>query len=221
MLEFTYQFLVLAISFGVLVISMLLFNFWMMGWVEVKRIVPIDMVDNKPVAIVFGAGLLRSGEPTAVLRDRVQTAVKLYQTGKVQKILMTGDNSYVDYNEPAAMHQYALDLGVPDDVIVLDYAGRRTYDSCYRAKEIFGVNDAILVTQHFHLIRALFLCRHLGLEAVGVEADNIQFRRGSILFWNIREIPARSVAMADLIFRPKPILGNPEYIFPEEPNATQ
>jgi len=79
---------------------------------------------------------------------------------------MSGDNRFVEYNEPEAMRQVALSLGVPDQDIVLDYAGRRTYDSCYRAKEIFGVREAILVTQKFHLARALFLCNALGLDGV-------------------------------------------------------
>ena len=210
------NFVLMVTTFFLLILAMVVFNFYLMGWLESSRIVSEKEVETQPVAIVFGAGLLRTGEPTAVLRDRVQTAVRLYQQGKVRKILMTGDNSTEYYNEPAAMHQYALDLGVPEDAIVLDYAGRRTYDSCYRAKEIFGVRRAILVTQRFHLIRALFLCRHLGLEAQGVEANNITYRRGSIMYWNLREMPARTVAMIDLILRPEPILGKQEYIFPEE-----
>ena len=85
---------------------------------------------------------------------------------------MSGDNRFVNYNEPEAMRQYALDLEVPDNAIVLDYAGRRTYDTCYRAKAIFGINSALLVTQQFHMPRALFLCNMLGVQAIGVEANN-------------------------------------------------
>ena len=172
---------------------------------------------QKPVAIVFGAGLWRDGSPTPVLRDRVATAANLYQNGKVQKILMSGDNSEIYYNEPEAMRQFALGLGIPDDAIVLDYAGRRTYDTCYRAQKIFGIKEAILVTQAFHLPRALYTCNMLGLPAIGVPADQRQYRRRSILFWNMRELPATLVALWEIHYtKPTPILGDPEPIFPLE-----
>jgi SanA protein len=172
-------------------------------------------VPVRRVAIVFGAGLTRNGEATAVLKDRVETGTRLYFSGKVEKLLMTGDNRFVDYNEPEAMRQYALSLGVPEKDIVLDYAGRRTYDSCYRAKAIFGVKEAILVTQKFHLARALFLCNALGLDGTGVEANNRVYLKRSLLFWNMRELPATVTAFADVLTRPLPVLGNPEPIFPE------
>jgi len=174
-----------------------------------------ETVPTQKVAIVFGAGLTRSGDATPVLKDRVTTAAELYFSGKVQKLLMSGDNSTANYNEPEAMRRYALTLGVPESDVVLDYAGRRTYDTCYRAKAIFGVRDAILVTQKFHLPRALFLCNVLGVNATGVVADNFNFRKRSLLFWNLREIPATVTAFSDVVTRPLPILGKPETIFPE------
>lgn len=176
-------------------------------------------VGNAPaerVAIVFGAGLARDGSPTAILRDRVETAVQLYWSGKVQKLLLSGDNRFASYNEPEAMRQYALSLGVPDDVIVLDYAGRRTYDTCFRAKAIFGLDSVLLVTQQFHLPRALFLCNALGLKAAGVEADNRRYWPLSLLVWNVREILATVSAFVDVyITKPIPVLGSPEPIFPK------
>src|SRR5260221_2047315 len=111
-----------------------------------ERTYDVSAVPAQKVAIVFGAGLTRSGEATPILKDRVETAAKLYFAGKVEKLLMSGDNRFLNYNEPEAMRQYALALGVPNADIVLDYAGRRTYDTCYRAKAIFGVKDAIVVT---------------------------------------------------------------------------
>jgi len=169
---------------------------------------------SERVAIIFGAGLLRDGSPTAVLRDRVETGAELYFTGKVEKLLMSGDNQVVEYNEPEAMRQYAISLGVPEEVIVLDYAGRRTYDTCYRAKAIFGINKALLVTQNFHLPRALFLCNTLGVKASGVEANNRNYRRSSLIFWNIREQFATFSAFVDVfIEKPALILGQPEPIF--------
>ena len=164
-------------------------------WFARSRVFSADKVQPQPVAIVFGAGLSRDGSPTPVLRDRVATAVDLYLKGKVQILLMSGDNRFVDYNEPGAMKSYAIQLGVPENAIVLDYAGRRTYDTCYRAKTIFGVTDAILVTQNFHLSRALYLCNRLGISAIGVPADRRTYDRRSTFFWTLREIPATFVAV--------------------------
>ena len=189
------------------------------GLYSISRIASVDSASQRPVAIVFGAGLLRDGSPTPVLRDRVETAAELYFAGKVQKLLMSGDNRFVEYNEPAAMRAYALELGVPDDAIVLDYAGRRTYDTCYRAKEIFGVDQALLVTQRFHLPRALVICNGLGVEGQGVSADRRAYRRSSLGIWNLRELPATLVAFVDtFITRPQPVLGEKEPIFPGPPS---
>jgi SanA protein len=172
-------------------------------------------VPTRRVAIVFGAGLWRNGTATPVLRDRVQTAAHLYFAGKVEKILMSGDNRFVDYNEPAVMQEVALSLGVPETAIVLDYAGRRTYDTCYRAKVIFGVTEAILVTQSFHLPRAIYECNQLGIDSVGVEAGQRTYAMSSVLYWNMRELVATVAALWDVnISHPVPVLGNPEPIFP-------
>ena len=171
-------------------------------------------VPARRVAIVFGAGI-RNGQPSPVLRDRVQTAANLYFSGKVEKILMSGDNRYVDYNEPEAMRQYALTLGVPDEDIVLDYAGRRTYDTCYRARDIFQLDSAILVTQDFHLPRAIYLCNMLGVDGVGVPADIQYYRKISRLIWNVRETLAIFGAITDVMYvKPIPVLGDAEPIFP-------
>ena len=175
----------------------------------------VDDVPPTRAAIVFGAGLTASGAPTAVLKDRVTTAVNLYQAGKVEKILMSGDNSTLSYNEPGAMKSYALELGMPEEDIVLDYAGRRTYDTCYRAGAIFQLDQAILVTQKFHLSRALYTCNALGVESVGVEADLRPYRDEE--FWKMREIGASLVAFFQVhLTRPEPILGDKEPIFPLE-----
>lgn len=174
----------------------------------------ISNAPAKRVAIVFGAEVKRDGTPSTVLRDRVETAVELYESGKVEKLLMSGDNRFVNYNEPESMRQYALKLGMPDSDIVLDYAGRRTYDTCYRAKEIFGVNSAILVTQGFHLPRALFLCKAFSIDAVGVNADNYYYLKRLRLYWNTRELLASVQSVLDVyLFRPLPVLGKSEPIF--------
>jgi SanA protein len=173
-------------------------------------------IPEKPVAIVFGAGLYRDGSPTPVLRDRVATAAELYQSGKVRKLLMSGDNLLDNYNEPSAMRSYAIQLGVPEEDIVIDYAGQRTYDTCFRAREIFGITEAILVTQRFHMPRALLTCNSLGVNSVGVLSDRRAYSVASHGFWHLRELPATLVAMVDIwITHPKPILGDPEPIFPD------
>lgn len=202
-----------ALILSLLVLLGLLFPKLIVWSFASPRIFTKEGVPAGRVAIVFGAGLRYDGTPTAILRDRVQTAVQLYQLGKVNKLLMSGDNRVVDYNEPEAMRQYALGLGIPDEDIVLDYAGRRTYDTCYRASAIFQVNTAVLVTQDFHLPRAIFLCNWFGVESVGVESNNNYYRKISRFIWNTREIFATSQAVWDVYaLKPVPVLGEPEPI---------
>jgi SanA protein len=111
------------------------------------------------------------------------------------------------------MRQHALSLGVPEDAILTDRAGLRTYDTCYRAREVFGLRSAILVTQHFHLPRALFTCRGLGVEAVGVAADNYYYLKRSRLYWNVRELFATFGAFVDLyVKQPAPLVVSSEAI---------
>ena len=199
---------------GMLGVLGLLFARLVTALYAIARVFSATDVPHQPVAIVFGAGLRRDGSVTAILRDRVQTAADLYFAGRVGKLLMSGDNSSPEYNEPEAMREYARALGVPDSDIVSDYAGQRTYDTCFRAKTIFGVQSAVLVTQGFHMPRALFTCNSLGLEAVGVQANNLYYLKRSRLYWNLRELFATAGAFVDLYAKkPMPILGEPEPIF--------
>ncbi|NJN80097.1 MAG: DUF218 domain-containing protein [Anaerolineales bacterium] len=126
---------------------------------------------------------------------------------------MSGDNSTIAHNEPEAMRQYALERGVPDEDIILDYAGQRTYDTCYRAKHIFLVDEAILITQEFHMPRAIFLCNWFGVESNGVEANNRTFSNRSLNYWNFRELFATFQAAWDVfVTKPLPVLGEVEPI---------
>ena len=215
MLKKTIRFFIrVVVTFSALGLAALLLPRLITALNAIQRIYPAGEAPARPVAIVFGAGLWRDGSPTPVLRDRVATAAELYFSGRVEKLLMSGDNTTLDYNEPGAMRDYALQLGVPDEAIVLDYAGRRTYDTCYRAKAIFGVKRAILVTQNFHLPRALYICDALYLDAVGVSADRQAYRRSALFVWHIRELFATFTALVDVhILRPLPVLGKYEPIF--------
>jgi SanA protein len=169
----------------------------------------IEDVPHHPVAIVLGAGLWADGSLTPVLADRVATAADLYQAGAVRVLLFSGDNRFVDYNEPQAMFEYAVRLGVPEDAIVLDYAGRRTYDSCYRARAIFGVDRALVVTQRFHAPRALYLCDALGVDVVAAIADRQDYTPRRFA-WEAREYLALALAWWDVNVRhPVPVLGEP------------
>ena len=163
-----------------------------------------------PVALVLGAGLWADGSLTPILADRVATAADLYHAGVVEKLLLSGDNRFVNYDEPQAMLEYALDLGVPAEDIVLDYAGRRTFDSCYRARAIFGVERAVLVTQRFHAARTLYLCDALGVDGVVALADRQDYTIMRFK-WETREYLALALAWWDVNVRhPLPVLGEPQ-----------
>ncbi len=177
-----------------------------------SHILSPDRVDPRPTAIVFGAGVYPGGRLSPVLVDRMRTAIALYQEGKVDKLLLTGDNSSLYYNEPGHMGEYARSQGVPESALAYDYAGRRTYDSCWRARHIFGQERVILVTQDFHLPRALYLCQQFGVDAVGVAADRRNYAAAS--WWTLRESIARVAAWFDVHFlRPQPVAGESINIF--------
>jgi SanA protein len=166
---------------------------------------------SAPVAIVFGAGIQADGSPSLILADRVATAADLYRSGKVAKLLLSGDNRFVDYNEPQSMYDYGLRLGIPASAMVRDYAGRRTYDTCLRARDIFRVNRALLVSQAYHLDRALLTCETLGIEVQGVSADRSAYPSEPFRGWWMRELPAATGALWDLLIMPprNVVLGDP------------
>lgn len=167
-----------------------------------------DTVPTHRVAIVFGAGIYADGRLTAVLEDRMMAAITLYEQGKVDKILVSGDNRTLEYDEPTAMLNFALAQGVAAADVQPDYAGWSTYDTCYRARHIFQVEEAIVVTQNFHLSRAILTCRQLGITAVGVAADRQSYARAR--WFAFREIGATSKALLELIrHQPAPIMGEP------------
>lgn len=171
----------------------------------------VSAVPSHPVALVLGASI-RHGEPSKMLTDRLDTGKELYRAGKVKKIIVSGDNREEYYNEPAAMKQYLIEQGMPPEDIVSDYAGRRTYDSCYRLKEIFRQQSVIVVTQRYHLVRALYLCRNLGIDAIGVQADRSRYVNFTRDYF--RDTAASLKAWLDItLLKPTPILGKQEKVF--------
>jgi vancomycin permeability regulator SanA len=172
-------------------------------------------VPPERVALVFGAGVRPDGQPSPMLAGRVQTAVSLYLAGKVDRLLMTGDNSRLDYDEVSAMKRYAVGLGVAAEDVALDHAGFSTYESCYRARAVFGLERAVLVTQAYHLPRALYTCRGLGLDAVGLGAPDWGTYSDALLVrYSLREAVATLNALWQVhVARPEPtFLGPPEIV---------
>lgn len=168
---------------------------------ESKTYSSIQAIPARPVAIVFGAGLNRDGSPSWMLADRLDGAVALFKAGKVQKLLLTGDE--VTSLEISAMRNYAINKGIQAARILTDKAGLRTYDSCYRANHNFGITSAVLVTQAYHLPRALYLCNALGVDAVGLKAGLQAYPNQN--YYNQREFLATFLSWVDItITRPKP-----------------
>jgi vancomycin permeability regulator SanA len=165
------------------------------------------------VGLVFGAGA-PEGKPSPMLVGRLKLSADLYRRGKVQVLLVSGDNSRSHYNEPKVMRDYLIGEGVPRDRIVLDYAGFDTWDSCVRAKKIFGLDRAILITQRFHLPRALTLCRSAGIDAWGVGDDSRPYAPTATFVSYVRELPAGLKAAFDLVVRP-----DPHFLGPREPGV--
>ena len=151
--------------------------------------------------MVLGCGV-RGDSPTPLLADRLQRGVEVYHSGAAPKILMSGDHGQTNYDEVNVMKQYALDEGIPEADIFMDHAGFSTYESMYRAKEIFGVDKMIIVTQKYHLSRAVFIARKLGIEAYGVASDYRTF--GGQFGRDCREILARVKDIFTVITKPKP-----------------
>ncbi|MFH8367621.1 vancomycin high temperature exclusion protein [Streptomyces sp. NPDC018031] len=183
-------------------------------WVRLStdgRVHTVADVPSAPVAMVFGAGLWR-GEPSPYLAHRLDAAVELYERGKVRAIMVTGDNSRADYDEPDAMRAYLVRHGVPGRRIVSDYAGFDTWDSCTRARRLFGVDRAVLVSQGFHIRRALALCEAAGIDSHGVGVE--EPRDGTWLYGGLREVLASGKAVLDVTFRP-----DPHFLGPREPGV--
>ena len=191
----------LALTLLVLAFVALAVPRWLVVQRAQNRIYTPAEAPPRPVALVFGAGLRRDGTPSLVLADRVAAAASLYHQGKVERLLLTGSAPSPSRDEPQAMRLLALSLGVPEDVLWMDNQGERTLASCQRAKNVFGIDSALLVTQRFHLPRALATCDGLGLTADGVAADLSSYSRRTQRFWELREVPATLMAVWETVLR--------------------
>ena len=168
------------------------------------RIVETDGLPDEEFdcIMVLGCQVKEGGKPSHMLRDRLQRGVETYQYGASEKLLMSGDHGRTDYNEVETMKQYAIDEGIDSENIFMDHAGFSTYESIYRAKEVFGVKKMVIITQEYHLYRALYIAEKLGIEAYGVASDYHiyagQFMR------DLREILARAKDFVTTIVKPEP-----------------
>ena len=197
-----------------LVICAVLAPFAINGWVILStqaRIITAEEAAELADAdciVVLGCAVRADGTPSPMLAERLARSVELYEAGAAPKLLMSGDNGQVEYNEVVVMGNYALERGVPSYDIFLDYAGFSTYESMYRAKEIFQAKKIIIVTQKYHLHRALYIAKALGLDARGVSSDTQTYAGQTNR--DIREILARNKDFLTSIFKPKPTyLGDP------------
>lgn len=162
----------------------------------------IDNLNNYDCIVVLGCGVQADGKPSAMLSDRLKRATELYKLGVAPKILMSGDHGREGYDEVNTMKDYALSHGVSEEDIFLDHAGFSTYETMYRAKEIFGAEKIIVVTQQYHLYRALYIADKLGLEAVGVNSDYRIYAGQK--YRDAREIAARCKDFVTCIIKPEP-----------------
>lgn len=158
-------------------------------------------LENIDCIIVLGAGIW-GDKPSYMLEDRLLEAIDLYQNNVSSKIIMSGDHGREEYDEVNIMKNYAIQRGIPSEDVFMDHAGFSTYDSIYRAKDIFKAKKVVIVTQKYHLYRALYIANQLGLEAYGVGADPRQYKGAT--YREIREILARNKDFIKCIFKPKP-----------------
>lgn len=187
---------------AVLIAAALLINFYIVRKTKSGILKAEDLkTDNADCILILGAGV-RNGKPTPMLRDRLLTGIELYEKGAAKKIIMSGDHGNSDYDEVNTMRLFAVERGVPEEDIFMDHAGFSTYDSVYRAKKVFEANSIIIVSQKYHLYRALYVSEKLGVKACGVSANLNKY--GGQLKREIREILARDKDFFKCIAKPEP-----------------
>lgn len=197
--------IVIGIGILIMIIILIFFgiNFYVKGSTKKQIIKHNDYsnLDNIDCIVVLGAGI-RGDKPSAMLEDRILVAVDLYKNNVSAKILMSGDHGKDNYDEVNIMKKFAIEKGVPSENIFMDHAGFSSYDSIYRAKEIFNAKKIVVVTQEYHLYRTLYIANQLGIEAYGVAADPREYAGQQMR--DLREIVARDKDFFKCIFKPKP-----------------
>lgn len=152
-----------------------------------QYILPINRIDKRKYTLVLGAGLKKDGHPTDILADRVLTSIQLAEENKTEKLIFSGTAYHQNYDEATVMKSVAKQFGINDGQIILDKKGFTTFNSCINLRKLMDTKDLIIVTQKFHLPRAIFIARNLGFDAIGVAADKYFFSKRKILFWYLRE----------------------------------
>ncbi len=197
-----FRFLILIVILGLCLLFGI--DFYVRSSTKDRIISPenASSVSDADCILVLGAGIRTDGSPSPMLQDRLNTGIELYQNGAAPKLLMSGDHGRKKYNEVQTMKDIALDQGVPSEDVFMDHAGFSTYDSLYRARDVFQARKVIIVTQKYHLYRALYIARSLGLDAWGVSADTRRYRGQSQR--DFREILARDKDFFVSVFKPLP-----------------
>lgn len=195
---------------AVVVLFVVACNLAVVKTAESRMYTDVSAVPQNRVGLLLGTNPIgRTGNPNTFYVNRIQAALALYRAGKVERFLISGDNSREEYDEPTWMKEDLMKAGVPDSVIYLDYAGFRTYDSMVRAKEVFGLNAFTIISQPFHNERAIYLATRKGMDVVGFNAQDTQFRRWKIRM-TMREWLARTKAVLDVYTHKEPhFLGEP------------
>lgn len=197
--------------FTVIIVSDLLFTCLIFPALSSRRCFSTtSMPTTHAPLLILGAGVLPNQKPSQLLKARLNTGLKLFHDGKGDWFIVSGDNRTSNYNEPKVMRSWLLTNGVPANLVVSDFAGERTYDSLKRAKTVFGINKIVIVTSDFHLARAMFLAKNIGLDAYGVTASTKILPLSKLIALYTREYVARHLAIWDLWFPPNIDIGRRE-----------
>ena len=189
---------VLLITVGVIGV-----NLYVKGSVKNRILTPEEAAGlDADCILILGAGVWENGRPRQMLADRLQQGIELYQTGATDRLLMSGDHGRLEYDEVNVMKAFAIERGVPSEHIFMDHAGFSTYESMYRARDIFEAEKIIIVTQRYHMYRALYVARSLGLDAYGVASDPRQYVGQN--YRELREFAARIKDFFYVIIKPEP-----------------
>ena len=197
-------FMALLIGLGLLIAVVAACNIWVLSSCSGRLYDNAETVPHKRVAVMLGTNpKTKTGKMNYFYKHRIDAAVKLYQNGKIDRILISGDNSSKTYSEPDAMKADLMAAGIPDSAIYLDFAGFSTYDSMVRAKKVFGLSEFMVVSQDFHNKRAVYIARQNGIDAIGFNVQNTLFRKWRIKM-EFREILARVKAVGEVVMNKKP-----------------